>query len=81
VSAHNPMARKWTCLGCGEPWPCRTRQRQLRAQYAGAPVSLALLLGAAMIEAAGEPDGELRHDPAGALYTRFVGWLSVTRPE
>jgi hypothetical protein len=78
VSAHNAIARTWICTGCGEPWPCATRRRQLLAQYADAEVSLSLLLAAAMIEAAGEPGGVLRDVPAGDLYARFIGWLRAT---
>jgi hypothetical protein len=51
VSIHQPMAQSWICLACSMPWPCPTRRRQLLGQYADTPVSLALLLGSAMIEA------------------------------
>jgi hypothetical protein len=65
------MARSWTCLPCLQPWPCQTRRNQLLAQYAGAPGSLALLLGSAFVEAA----ADLPDVPAGELYEQFVGWL------
>ena len=74
MSAHNPMAQSWVCLGCSLPWPCPTRRRQLLGQYADAPVSLALLLGSAMIEASADLRGVL----AGELYDQFVGWLEPT---
>ncbi|WP_344122703.1 hypothetical protein [Planosporangium flavigriseum] len=41
------------------------------AQYADAPVSLALLLGSALVEAT----ADLRAVQAGDLYDQFVGWL------
>jgi hypothetical protein len=71
MSAHQPMAQSWLCLGCGLPWPCRTRQRQFLGQYADAPASLALVLGSALIEAC----NDLRDLPAGQLHDQFVGWL------
>ncbi|GIG73390.1 hypothetical protein Pfl04_17940 [Planosporangium flavigriseum] len=41
------------------------------AHYDGAPASLALVLSAAMVEAA----ADLRGTPAGELHDQFVGWL------
>jgi len=49
----------------------------LLGQYADAPVSLALLLGSAMIEAS----ADLREVLAGELYDQFVGWLPAHRGE
>jgi hypothetical protein len=69
---HQPTAHTWLCATCWLPWPCETRRRQLLAQYTNAPVSLALVLGSAMIEAA----ADLRDVPAGDLHEQFVGWLS-----
>jgi len=68
------MAQSWVCLGCSLPWPCPTRRRQLLGQYADAPVSLALLLGSAMIEASADLRGVLAGEP----YDQFVGWLEPT---
>jgi hypothetical protein len=65
------MSQSWLCLGCGLPWPCRTRRRQLLAQYQGAPASLALVLGSALVEAC----DDLPDVPAGVLHGQFVGWL------
>jgi hypothetical protein len=27
---HGPARPAWTCLACGEPWPCPVRKRQLK---------------------------------------------------
>lgn len=75
MSAHHPIRGTWACTGCMSAWPCPTRQAQLLAEYDGAPVSLALLMGAAMVEAA----GELVDIPAGALHRQFLGWLDAGR--
>ncbi|MGC9669039.1 flavin reductase [Planosporangium sp. 12N6] len=75
MSDHQPVRGSWICIGCASPWPCPTRRRQLLAQYTGAPVSLALVLGAALVEAC----GDLAHVPAGDLHARFVGWLRPPR--
>ncbi|SDY23585.1 hypothetical protein SAMN05444365_1011152 [Micromonospora pattaloongensis] len=74
MSEHNPVPADWTCAGCGGQWPCRTRKRQLLAEFDGAPVSLTIYLGAYFVDAA--PD--LPDVPAGDLHARFVGW-AVTR--
>jgi hypothetical protein len=58
-------------VGCGFPWPCPSRRRQFLAEYVDAPVSLALVLGSAFVEAA----ADLRGTPAGELHDRFVGWM------
>ncbi|MFU8855099.1 hypothetical protein ACNAW0_29660 [Micromonospora sp. SL1-18] len=71
MSTHGPVLPTWTCGGCGGPWPCPTRRRELRAEYADAPVSLALYLGAQLVRAS----ADLHWLPAGALHRRFLGWV------
>lgn len=70
VTAHGPVQPVWSCGGCGLPWPCPTRKQELRAQFAGAPVSLALYLGSYLVQAA----EDMPRTPAGALHHRFIGW-------
>jgi hypothetical protein len=72
TTLHQPTARTWLCAVCWLPWPCESRRRQLLAHYEGEPASLAMILGAAMIEAA----ADLRDRPAGELHDQFIGWLS-----
>ncbi|MCW2642162.1 MAG: hypothetical protein JWP76_4468 [Dactylosporangium sp.] len=75
MSDHNAVRPDWLCGGCGQPWPCRTRQVQLLAEYDGALVSLALLMGTYFCDGAQElPDAR-----AGDLYARFLGWLDPYR--
>lgn len=71
MSTHNPVARTWVCSGCGGDWPCATRRRELRAEFAGSRVSLGLYLGQYFVVAA----EDLRHVPSGWLHNRFVGWI------
>ncbi|MET7949471.1 hypothetical protein [Micromonospora sp. NPDC005324] len=33
MTTHGPVLPNWSCGGCYAPWPCRTRQRELRADY------------------------------------------------
>ena len=71
VTAHVPLRPSWTCVGCGSPWRCETRKRQLLAEYDGAPVSLGLFMAGHFGEA-------VRDMPPGAeqkTYWRFLGWL------
>jgi hypothetical protein len=71
VNLHAPLRPSWACAGCGGPWPCRTRRAQLQAQFYDAPVSLGLLMGGYLIDAA----QDLRTEAAYALHQRFMGWL------
>ncbi|MEU7172907.1 hypothetical protein ABZ949_15650 [Micromonospora tulbaghiae] len=70
MTTHGPVMPVWSCGGCDLPWPCPTRRRELRAEFADAPVSLALYLGAYLVQATEDMPGA----PAGALHRRFVGW-------
>ena len=46
-------------------------QQELQAEFDGAPVSLALYMGAQLVRAA----EDLIWAPAGTLHRRFLGWL------
>ncbi|MDG4797984.1 hypothetical protein [Micromonospora sp. WMMD1082] len=70
MTSHGPVLPIWSCGGCDLPWPCPTRRRELRAEYADAPVSLALYLGAYLVQAA----EDMPWTSAGALHRRFIGW-------
>lgn len=70
MTAHSPVTRAWTCNGCGLPWPCPTRKQELQAEYDRAPVSLALYLGAHLVQAT----EDMPWTPAGILHRRFLGW-------
>ncbi|SBT37375.1 hypothetical protein [Micromonospora auratinigra] len=69
--AHGPVLPLWSCAGCDRPWPCETRRRELRAEFAAAPVSLALYLGAQFARAV----QDLHWLPADDLHRRFLGWI------
>ncbi|WP_433343777.1 flavin reductase [Micromonospora sp. CA-111912] len=30
AALHGPVRPEWTCVTCGDPWPCHTRKRQLK---------------------------------------------------
>ncbi|MEV0154038.1 hypothetical protein AB0H57_09905 [Micromonospora sp. NPDC050686] len=70
MTTHGPVLPIWSCGGCDLPWPCPTRKRELRAEYADAPVSLALYLGSYLVQAT----EDMSWAPAGALHRRFIGW-------
>lgn len=71
VSTHLAARPQWTCGGCGLPWPCLTRRRELLAEYSGSHVSLALYLSSCLVESS----RDLPREPAGDLYMRFLGWI------
>jgi hypothetical protein len=70
MTVHIPIRPSWLCAGCGDAWPCRFKQRELIAEYAGGEVSLRVLMAMRHCDAA----GDLPEVPAGELYQRFVGW-------
>jgi hypothetical protein len=70
MTTHLPVTAAWTCGGCGADWPCQTRRRELRAEYDGAPVSLALYLATQLVNAT----HDLPEIAAGHLHHRFLGW-------
>jgi hypothetical protein len=72
---HLPGRPSWRCRTCDEPWPCATRRAELLAEYADAPVALALYLSGYFLDAA----VDLQSTPAGHLYWRFLGWLRPVR--
>ncbi|MFG3684854.1 hypothetical protein [Micromonospora sp. NPDC047740] len=71
MSTHGPVVPIWSCGGCGAPWPCATRRRELQAEFVDAPMSLALYMGSQFVRAA----EDLTWAPAGTLHRRFLGWL------
>ncbi|MGR6318199.1 hypothetical protein [Micromonospora soli] len=70
MTTHGPVMPIWSCGGCDLPWPCPTRKQELRAEYANAPVSLALYLGSYLVQAT----EDMPWTPAGVLHRRFLGW-------
>lgn len=70
MSMHQPIRPDWTCAGCGAPWPCPTRKRQLIAHYHQTPVSLMVYLAGFFVEACQDLPGVL----AGMLHERFLAW-------
>ncbi|MEV0724843.1 hypothetical protein AB0I37_18930 [Micromonospora purpureochromogenes] len=71
MTTHGPVLPIWSCGGCGGPWPCETRRRELRAEFAEGRVSLALYMGAQLARAT----EDLHWTPAGILHRRFLGWV------
>jgi hypothetical protein len=72
VTTHLPVLPLWSCGGCGAPWPCAPRRKELRAEFEDAPMSLVLYLNSYLAWAA----HDLAWVSAGDLYRRFVGWTS-----
>lgn len=76
MSAHEPVMPLWSCGGCGSGRPCVTRQPELRAEFDGASVSLALYMSSHLVSAA----QDLVWIPAGRLHHRFLGWTRTRHP-
>lgn len=70
VGFHEALRPSWQCAGCGVPWPCATRRRQLRAEYSREP-ELAALMEWYLAQAGADLPGA---SPAG-LEDRFIGWV------
>ncbi|MFI5845268.1 hypothetical protein ACIA8K_36750 [Catenuloplanes sp. NPDC051500] len=76
MTDHTPHRPTWDCRLCGGEWPCDQARLDLLAEYDGARVSLAIYLGACLVEAT----RELFTVPAGWLYARFLGWMKAPLP-
>lgn len=76
MTDHAPDRPSWTCRSCGGEWPCDQAQLDLLAEYEGARVSLAIYMGACLVDAT----RELFTEPAGWLYARFLGWMKAPLP-
>ncbi|MFG1888720.1 hypothetical protein ACGFIR_12725 [Micromonospora sp. NPDC049051] len=70
TTPHWPVPPDWECGGCASDWPCLTRRRELRMEFADSPVALALHLDAQLVRAMHDL-GDL---PAEHLHRRFLGW-------
>lgn len=67
---HNPSQPAWSCVGCGQVWPCPERRRSYRQEFTGEPVALALLMASWLAVACRDlVDGDEE------LYCRFLGWI------
>jgi hypothetical protein len=75
MSEHQPHRGTWMCIGCGQPWPCPPRRRQLLDTYADSPTALALVLSSALMDAC----RDLPNVRAGEPYQQVVGWLPSFR--
>jgi hypothetical protein len=71
---HVPIRPDWTCAGCNRPWPCDHTKQRMRAEYQDAGVSLWLVMGMRLLDAA----EDLHNLPAGELHARFLGWIRRT---
>lgn len=71
MTKHGPVLPIWTCGGCSEPWPCYARRRELRREYAAAPIALAGLMRSYLAAAS----QDMSWAPAATLRRRFLGWL------
>ena len=75
TSPHQPRRPGWRCAACQDEWPCARRRAELRAEFEGERVRLALHMAGYLGEAA------LDHPDAAEslLYDRFLGWCRDRR--
>jgi hypothetical protein len=73
---HLPARPAWTCVVCGDDYPCATRRAQLLADLDGAAVQLAVFMRRDYLEAT----IELPTIPAEDLHVRFF-WYRYRQPE
>lgn len=67
---HAPYRPAWSCLACGEEWPCLTRRRQLCELFGGEPGGIARYLAAYLVDAT----ADLGHLSTIEVRDRFLGW-------
>jgi hypothetical protein len=71
TAVHAPDTQTWSCLACGEDWPCVVRRDQLHAVWKETPVWIEQLMGAYLLDAlAARPDMPHRE-----MRERHLGWV------
>ena len=73
---HLPTRPAWTCVVCGDDYPCATRRAQLLADFDGAFVQLAVFMSLDYLEAT----TDLSTVAAQVLHARFF-WYRYKQPE
>lgn len=71
MTDHDPGRPAWDCNGCGDPWPCPPRRRQMLTEYDDLPE----LLRSHMLDRLDQACAELPMHFAGELRNRMLGWL------
>jgi hypothetical protein len=69
---HAEARPDWTCIGCGEPYPCEQGRTQLIAAYGGFTDALAVR-GVELMEQA---IVDLDEVPPDELWRRFLAWTA-----
>ncbi|MFK3983662.1 hypothetical protein ACI2K4_25185 [Micromonospora sp. NPDC050397] len=79
VTNHVALRPNWSCVSCGQEWPCTVRKRRLKYLYQGNPAELGNQLRLWLEQARGELPALTEQE----LTDRFVGWTDrpVTRRE
>jgi hypothetical protein len=75
LGGHRPARPDWTCLDCGQQWPCSPARYLLAAhlQYdRAAAVVVARRLGRCLVHAVYDQPGR----SVGSLYDQFLHWLT-----
>jgi hypothetical protein len=67
IRYHLPSRPGWTCVVCGDPYPCLTRREQLLDEFRGAWIQLAVFMSIDYADAA----TELSMISAQDLHARF----------
>lgn len=66
---HHPIRPIWTCVVCGDPWPCQLAREWMLRTYTLVPRSLTM---ASYFTQACE---ELTTLGVGEIHGRFLGWI------
>nr|MDT0662261.1 flavin reductase [Micromonospora sp. DSM 115978] len=67
---HGPSRPGWTCVSCGDEWPCGSRKRQLRELFEGSRASLANYMSGYLKDAIVDLDGLAPEQ----VFNRMLGW-------
>jgi hypothetical protein len=67
LSDHLTARPVWTCVVCGDDYPCATRRAQLLEEFRGASVQFATFMSIDFLDAVADPPDV----PPGELHARF----------
>ncbi|GAA4682160.1 hypothetical protein Prum_053410 [Phytohabitans rumicis] len=69
---HAPGRPGWTCLACGDGWPCVQRKEQIRELTAGDQVLMSIYMRTYL----GDACVDLSHLAVEQVKERLMGWVT-----
>jgi hypothetical protein len=76
VDGHGPRQPHWTCVRCGQDWPCPSWRAEIGRARRSGRLTLMIYLARIMLTA----QRDLPHLTSPELVARFLEWVRVPPP-